>query len=227
MGVHLIEECRRAGVGKLVVAGTVCAYPESPPLPFREEDLWRGYPEPTNAPYGIAKKALLVMLEAYRSEFGFRSAFVLPANLYGPGDDFDLETSHVIPAMVRKMVEAREGGREEVVLWGDGTPSREFLHARDCAEGICLAAERLDEPVPVNLGTGREVSIAELAALVRAATRYRGRIAWDGSRPNGQPRRVLDTARARELLGFEARVPLEQGLADLVDWYEAHRGASP
>ena len=223
MGIHLVEACREAEVGQLVVAGTVCAYPKNPPLPFREDDLWEGYPEETNAPYGIAKKALLVMLDAYRREFGLASAFVLPANLYGPGDNFDLESSHVIPAMVRKMVEARDSGAGRVVLWGDGSPTREFLHARDCAEGLCLAAERLDEPVPVNLGTGREVRMKELAELVRSATRFEGELVWDTSKPNGQPRRVLDTSRAKELLGFEAATPLEQGLAELVDWYESQR----
>jgi GDP-L-fucose synthase len=227
MGMHLVEACRLLEVPKLVVAGTVCAYPKTPSLPFREDALWDGYPEETNAPYGIAKKALLVMLDAYHREFGMSSAFLLPANLYGPGDNFDLESSHVIPAMVRKMIEARDAGASEVVLWGDGSPSREFLHVRDCAEGLCLAAERLDEPVPVNLGTGREVRMKELAELIRAATRFEGELVWDTDQPNGQPRRVLDTSRARELLGFEARTPLEEGLAELVAWYRSERESAP
>lgn len=225
MGIQLVEACRLAEVGKIVVAGTVCAYPKNPPLPFREDDLWEGYPEETNAPYGVAKKALLVMLDAYRREFGLSSAFLLPANLYGPGDDFDLESSHVIPAMLRKMVEARDRGDSEVVLWGDGSPSREFLHARDCAEGLCLAAERLDEPVPVNLGTGREVRMKELAGLIARVSGFEGELVWDTSKPNGQPRRVLDTSRAKELLGFEARTALEDGLAELAAWYREHREA--
>ena len=227
MGLHLVEECRLAKIEKIVVAGTVCAYPKHPALPFREDDLWEGYPEETNAPYGIAKKALLVMLDAYQREFGLASAFLLPANLYGPGDNFDLESSHVIPAMVRKMIEGRDAGASEVVLWGDGSPTREFLHVRDCAEGLCLAAECLDEPIPVNLGTGREVRIKELAELIRSATRFEGELVWDTDQPNGQPRRVLDTSRARELLDFEAQTPLEDGLQELIDWYEAERGRVP
>lgn len=223
MGIHLVEECRAAGVAKVVVVGTVCSYPKVLPVPFREDALWDGYPEETNAPYGVAKRALAVMLDAYRRQFGLRSAFLLPANLYGPEDHFDLATSHVIPALVRRLLEASARGHEDVVLWGDGTPTREFLHVRDCAEALCLAAERLDEPVPVNVGSGREVSIAELAALVQRIVGHRGRILWDPAQPNGQPRRALDSSRARELLGFTARVGLEEGLREVVDWYRSHR----
>ena len=219
MGLQLVEACRAARIGKIVVAGTVCAYPKHAAIPFREDALWEGYPEETNAPYGVAKRAILVMLDAYRQEFGLRSAFLLPANLYGMGDNFDLESSHVIPAMVRKMLEARAAGASEVLLWGDGSPTREFLHVRDAAEGFCLAAERVDDPAPINIGTGREVSIAALAELIRERVGFEGRIAWDSSRPNGQPRRALDVSRARERLGFEARVSLEDGLTELVEWY--------
>jgi GDP-L-fucose synthase len=218
MGTQVVDACRDRGVEKIVVAGTVCAYPKHCPVPFREDTLWDGYPEETNAPYGVAKRALLVMLDAYRREFGLRSAFLLPANLYGAADNFDLESSHVIPALVRRMLEAKAAGTSDVTLWGDGTPTREFLHVRDAAEAFCLGAEHLDEPVPVNVGNAREVSIAALAELVRAAVGYEGSIRWDASRPNGQPRRSLDVSRARELLGFEAKVPLEEGLAELVAW---------
>ncbi|MEM7244246.1 MAG: GDP-L-fucose synthase [Acidobacteriota bacterium] len=220
MGIHLIEACREAEVAKVVVVGTVCAYPSHPPLPFSESDLWNGHPEPTNAPYGIAKRALLTMLAAYRDEFGLASAYLLPANLYGPRDDFDLETSHVIPALIRKMVEAREAGRDEVVLWGDGSPSREFLHVSDCAEGLCLAIEKLDEPTPVNLGTGVEITIRELAGLIAELTGYEGTITWDIDQPGGQDRRCLDVSRARELLGFESRVTLADGLRETIAWFE-------
>ena len=219
MGLQLVDACRAARVGKIVVAGTVCAYPKHARVPFREDELWDGYPEETNAPYGVAKRALLVMLDAYQREFGLPSAFLLPANLYGMGDNFDLESSHVIPAIVRKMQEARTAGASEVSLWGDGSPTREFLHVRDAAEAFCLAAERMDEPLPINIGTGREVSIAELAELIRQRVGFEGRIAWDSTRPNGQPRRALDVSRGAELLGFEARVSLEEGLTELVDWY--------
>lgn len=221
MGVHLVEACRERSVPKIVVAGTVCAYPKHCPVPFREDSLWDGYPEETNAPYGVAKRTLLVMLDAYRREFGLKSAFLLPANLYGPGDNFDLDGSHVIPAIVRKMLEAQAASRSEVVLWGDGSPTREFLHVRDAAEAFCLAAERIDEPIPVNVGTGREVSIRELAELVRERVGFRGAIRWDASRPGGQPRRALDTGRARDLLGFEPRIRLEDGLTELVEWYRS------
>jgi len=223
MGAHVLEQSRLHGVDKLVVLGTVCAYPKFAPVPFKEEDLWNGYPEETNAPYGVAKKAVLVGAQAYREQYGTNAIFLLPVNLYGPGDNFDLETSHVIPALIRRMVEAEERGEQEVVLWGDGTPTREFLYVDDCVEGLALAAERYDGADPVNLGTGEEIAIGDLARLVRDATGFTGTIRWDTSKPNGQPRRRLDTTRAEELFGFTAAVPLEEGLARTVAWYrETH-----
>ncbi|MDC3958599.1 GDP-L-fucose synthase family protein [Polyangium jinanense] len=224
MGLHVLEEARRAGTPKVVVAGTICAYPKFAPVPFREEDLWNGYPEETNAPYGIAKKALLVMAQAYRKEFGSKFVVVFPVNLYGPRDNFDLEDSHVIPAMIRKFVEARLRGERSVVLWGDGSPTREFLYVEDAAEGLVRAAERYDGEEPVNLGAGREVSMRDLAATIAKACGYDGDIVWDTSRPNGQPRRMLDVSRAREWFGFEARTALEEGLAKTIGWYEENRG---
>ena len=221
MGLHVLEQSRLAGVEKLVLVGTVCAYPKHTPVPFSEDDLWNGYPEETNAPYGVAKKALLVGAAAYRDQYGLDTASLLPANLYGPGDDFSLETSHVIPALVRRMTEAAEAGASEVVLWGDGTATREFLYVEDCAEALLLAAERDCGPEPVNLGTGREISIRELASLVAELTGFRGEIAWDPARPNGQPRRRLDVTRAERVLGFRARTGLEEGLARTVAWYRA------
>jgi GDP-L-fucose synthase len=215
MGVNVLEQCRRTGARKLVVAGTVCAYPKHTPVPFHEDDLWNGYPEETNAPYGVAKKALLVGAQAYREQYGLDSIFLLPTNLYGPGDNFDLETSHVIPALIRKM----DSNPEEVVLWGDGSPTREYLYVDDCAEGLVLAAERYDGAEPVNLGTGVETSIRETADLVAEAVGFTGRIVWDTSMPNGQPRRSLDASRARELFGFTARTELRDGLARTVAWY--------
>jgi len=222
MGVELIEQARRAEVGKVVVIGTICAYPKHAPVPFSEETLWDGYPEETNAPYGIAKKALLVMGQAYRQEYGCNIVHLLPVNLYGPRDNFDLETSHVIPAMIRKCIEAREAGRDHIVLWGDGSPTREFLHARDAAEGILLASERYDGAEPVNLGTGREVSVRDLALMIAKLTRFEGEIRWDVSKPNGQPRRCLSTDRALERFGFRARTSLEEGLKETVVWFEQH-----
>jgi GDP-L-fucose synthase len=222
MGAHVLEQCRRSGVGKLVVAGTVCAYPKFTAVPFSEDELWNGYPEETNAPYGVAKKAVLVGAQGYREQYGLRTAYLLPANLYGPRDNFDLETSHVIPALIRKMVEAQERGEREVVLWGDGSPTREFLYVEDAAEGITLALERYDGPDPVNLGTDDEHPIRELAELVADATGYDGEIVWDTSRPNGQPRRRLDVSRAEQLFGFRARTPLREGLARTVGWYREH-----
>src|SRR5581483_4048318 len=215
MGAHVLEQCRLHGVGKLVVAGTVCAYPKHTPVPFREEELWNGYPEETNAPYGVAKKAVLVGAQAYREQYGLRTAYLLPANLYGPRDNFDLETSHVIPALIRKMVEA-DG---EVVLWGDGTPTREFLYVGDAAEAFALAAERYDGPEPVNVGTGAEISIRELAETIAALTGFEGAIVWDGSMPNGQPRRRLDASRAERAFGFRARTTLREGLERTIAWY--------
>jgi GDP-L-fucose synthase len=217
MGANVLEQSRLHGVGKLVVAGTVCAYPKHTPVPFREESLWDGYPEETNAPYGVAKKAVLVGAQAYREQYGLDAIFLLPANLYGPGDNFDLETSHVIPALVRKLL----AGDEEVVLWGDGSPTREFLYVDDCVEAFCLAAERYDGPEPVNLGAGREISIRDLAALIAEVTGFAGEIRWDTSMPNGQPRRSLDASKARELFGWEARTPLREGLERTVAWYRS------
>jgi GDP-L-fucose synthase len=219
MGLHLIEEARLAGVGKFVQLGTICAYPKHTPVPFREEDLWNGYPEETNAPYGIAKKALLVQLQAYRAQYGFAGIYLLPVNLYGPGDNFDLETSHVIPALIRKMVEAREAGSDRVVLWGTGSASREFLFVEDCARAVLLAAEKYSDSEPVNIGTGSEISVRNLANEIAHAVGYEGKIDWDTSRPDGQPRRCLDTSRAAEAFGFEAAVPFDVGLERTVRWY--------
>ncbi len=219
MGLHLVEASRRHGVVKFVQVGTVCAYPKHTPVPFREDDLWEGYPEETNAPYGVAKKALLVMLQSYREQYGLNGVYLLPANLYGPGDNFDLESSHVIPALIRKFVAARDAGASEVEVWGTGTPSREFLYVEDAARAIVLATERYDDPEPVNIGTGREVPIRELVGLIRELTGYRGEIRWDTSRPDGQPRRSLDTSRARERFGFEAAMPLEEGLRRTIAWW--------
>jgi GDP-L-fucose synthase len=219
MGAHVLEQSRRSRVQKLVLLGTICSYPKFAPLPFSEDDLWNGFPEETNAPYGIAKKALLTGAQAYREQYGLNSIYLLPVNLYGPGDNFDLENSHVIPALIRKMVEARERGEAEVVLWGDGSPTREFLYVDDCAEGLWLAAQRYDGADPVNLGTGEEISIRDLAQLVAEATGYDGEIVWDTSRPNGQPRRRLDTTRAEQLFGFRARTPLREGIVKTVEWF--------
>lgn len=224
MGLHLIEQARLQGVGKTVVIGTVCAYPKFTPVPFSEDELWNGYPEETNAPYGLAKKMLLVQLQAYRQQYGFRGIYLLPVNLYGPGDNFDLASSHVIPAMIRKIEEARQHQETSVTFWGDGTPTREFLYAGDAAEAIVRAAADYDGPEPVNIGTGREVSTAELAGIIASELEFEGEIRWDRSKPNGQPRRALDVARARELFGFEARTPLEEGISRTVAWYRAQQG---
>ena len=223
MGIHLIEEARLAGVEKFVCIGTVCAYPKFAAIPFREDDLWSGYPEETNAPYGIAKKALLVQLQAYRQEYGMNGIFLLPVNLYGPRDNFDLQSSHVIPAMIRKFVEAAERGDSDVVLWGDGTPTREFLYVEDAAEGIVTAAEHYNDAEPVNLGRGEEISIRALAETIARHTGYRGKIVWDTSQPNGQPRRMLDVTRARERFGFRAPTSFEDGLRMTIEWYRASR----
>ena len=224
MGAHVLEQSRLHATGKLVIAGTICAYPKHAPLPFREDDLWDGYPEETNAPYGVAKKAVLVGAQAYRAQYGTNAIYLLPVNLYGPGDNFDLETSHVIPALIRKMIEAQERGDREITLWGDGSPTREFLYVDDCVEGLVRAAERYDDDAPVNLGTGEEISIRDLAELVRGATGYDGGIVWDPSKPNGQPRRKLDTTRAEELFGFRALMGLQEGVALTVEWYRANHG---
>jgi GDP-L-fucose synthase len=223
MGASLIEQARLQGVGKFVAVGTVCSYPKFTPVPFREEDLWAGYPEETNAPYGIAKKALLVQLQAYREQYGFRGIYLIPTNLYGPGDHFDPASSHVIPAVIRKCCEAVRDGSPEIVLWGDGTPTRDFLFAEDAAEGIALATEGYEDAAPVNLGSGREVSIREIAEQIAALTGFRGRIAWDTSRPNGQPRRCVDSSRAEKAFGFTARTPMDEGLRRTIGWYRAQR----
>jgi GDP-L-fucose synthase len=223
MGLNMFEECRLAGVKKLVATGTICAYPKFAPIPFKEDDMWNGYPEETNAPYGIAKKMMSVQSAGYREQYGMNSAVVYPVNLYGPRDNFDLESSHVIPAMIRKCVAARDAGQSEVVLWGDGSPTREFLYVEDAAEGIVLAAEKYDSSDPVNLGSGIEISIRDLATLIGRATRFTGRFVWDSSKPNGQPRRQLDVNRARERFGFAARTSFEQGVAKTVAYFEEHR----
>lgn len=223
MGALLMEHARRAGVEKFVALGTICAYPKFTPVPFREEDLWDGYPEETNAPYGIAKKVLLVQAQAYRQQYGFDAIYLLPVNLYGPGDNFDPRSSHVIPALVRKCVEAVEQGRDEVEVWGTGRATREFLYVDDAAEGIVLATERYDGAEPVNLGAGFEISIRELAELIARLTGFGGRLAWNTSQPDGQPRRSLDTSRAERLFGFRARTSFEEGLARTVDWYRRSR----
>jgi GDP-L-fucose synthase len=220
MGLHVFEECRLAGVKKLVATGTICAYPKFAPLPFREEDLWNGYPEETNAPYGIAKKMMLVLSQGYREQYGMNSVVLFPVNLYGPRDNFDPRSSHVIPALVRKCVEAREAGRDEIVLWGDGSPTREFLYAGDAALGLVMAASSYDSSEPVNLGTGQEISIFDLATLIAEKTGFRGRLLWDKSQPNGQPRRRLDVSRARERFGFEAKTSFADGLRATIDYFE-------
>ena len=222
MGLNLIEESRRNGVAKFVQVGTVCAYPRDTPVPFREENLWNGYPEETNAPYGIAKKSLLVMLHAYRAQYGFNGIYLLPVNLYGPGDNFDAETSHVIPALIRKFVDARDAGMPEVGLWGSGSPSREFLYVDDAARAIVLATDRYDGSDPVNVGTGQEITIRELAGTIGDLVGFAGAIAWDASRPDGQPRRRLDVSRARKLFGFDAEVGLADGLKTTIEWWEGH-----
>ena len=227
MGIHLIEACRTSPAAKdlrkFVQLGTVCAYPKFTPVPFREDDLWNGYPEETNAPYGIAKKALLVMLQGYRQEYGFPGVYLLPVNLYGPRDNFDLLSSHVIPAMLRKFLEAKDRGDASVTLWGDGSPTREFLYVEDAAEGIAAAAERYEGADPVNLGSGEEISMKDLAATIRDLTGFGGDVVWDASQPNGQPRRKLDTSRALERFGWKATTPLAAGLRKTLDWYLASR----
>lgn len=224
MGLHLVEHARRSGVEKFVHTGTVCAYPRDCPVPFHETDIWNGYPEDTNAPYGIAKKALFVMLDAYRRQYGLASAVIVPVNLYGPGDDFHPATSHVIPALIRKFEEARLGGREEVVCWGTGAATRQFLHVDDAAEALVLAAERIEIPEPINVAGGEEIAIRDLATRIAAACGFRGRIAWDPSKPDGQPRRGLDVSRARERLGWCARRDFDSGIEETVRWWRSTRG---
>ena len=224
MGVQLMHEAWKRGVEKFVALGTICAYPKFTPLPFREQDLWDGYPEETNAPYGLAKKMLLVQAQAYREQYDFNAIYLLPVNLYGPRDNFNLETSHVIPALIRKCLEAKDRGDEQVVLWGDGSPTREFLYVEDAAEGILLAAERYNGSDPVNLGSGNEISIKNLAELIAGLTSFEGRLVWDSSKPNGQPRRALDVSRAEEFFGFRAKMSFEEGLRRTIEWYKDARG---
>lgn len=223
MGLNVLEEARRSGVRKLVVAGTICAYPKFAAIPFREDDLWDGYPEETNAPYGVAKKALLVMAQAYRQEFGSNFVMLFPVNLYGPNDNFDLESSHVIPAMIRKFEAAIDGAAGEVVLWGDGSPTREFLYVDDAARGLVEAAVHYDDADPVNLGAGFEISMRDLARLIADKVGYQGKIVWDTSRPNGQPRRMLDVSRAKQRFGFQAQVGFDEGLTRTIAWYRANK----
>jgi GDP-L-fucose synthase len=224
LGLNVIEQSRRHGVHKLVQVGTVCSYPKHTPVPFREESLWDGYPEQTNAPYGVAKKALLVMLQGYREQYGLRGIYLMPVNLYGPRDNFDLHASHVIPALIRKCEEARVGGAEEVVCWGTGSASREFLYVDDCAEAIVLAAERYDGEEPVNVGAGAEIRIRELAQMIAGECGFEGDLTWDASKPDGQPRRCLDTSRAERLFGFRARTSLADGLRRTIAWYRSEVG---
>lgn len=223
MGIQLMDMARSRDVQKFVAVGTVCAYPKFASIPFKEDELWDGYPEETNAPYGLAKKMLLVQAQSYRDQYGFHAIYLVPVNLYGPGDHFDLETSHVIPALIRKFSEAKEQGRKEVILWGDGTPTREFLYVEDAAEGIVLATERYDGPEPVNLGTGEEISISSLAELIAKEVGFMGHIVWDVSKPNGQPRRSLDVSRAKAMFDFSAKHRLRQGIPKTVAWFAAHR----
>lgn len=221
MGLQMMEEARLNNVEKFVATGTICAYPKFTPVPFREEDLWNGYPEETNAPYGLAKKMMLVQSQAYREQYGFNSIFLLPVNLYGPRDNFDLESSHVIPALIRKCLEAKGIGEDHIMTWGDGSPTREFLYVEDAAEGILLAAELYNSSDPVNLGAGHEISIKNLVEMIARLTGYEGQIKWDTTRPNGQPRRALDTGKAEKLFGFKAEMPLAEGLRQTIDWYKS------
>lgn len=222
MGAQLIEVGRQRGLKKFVATGTICAYPKFAPIPFKEDDIWNGYPEETNAPYGLAKKMMLAQSQAYRQQYGFNSIVLFPVNLYGPRDNFDLETSHVIPALIRKCASAKEEGRTSITLWGDGSPTREFLYVEDAAEGILLAAEQYDGSLPVNLGTGEEISIRDLAGLIATEVGFSGQIQWDTSKPNGQPRRCLDVSRAKELFGFQAKYRLSDGMKKTVQWFQAN-----
>jgi GDP-L-fucose synthase len=225
MGAQLMEHARLNGVEKFVAIGTICAYPKFTPVPFREEDLWNGYPEETNAPYGLAKKMLLVQSQAYRAQYGFNSIFLLPVNLYGPEDNFDPRTSHVIPALIKKCFDAMQAGDDYIVVWGDGSPTREFLYVSDAAEAIVLATERYDETDPVNVGSGREISIKDLVSLIARLSGFEGKIVWDTTKPNGQPRRGLDTSRAEHRFGFKAKTPFEEGLRRTIAWYQEQRAA--
>jgi len=226
MGIELMEQARRAGVDKFVGVGTVCSYPKFTPVPFHEDDLWNGYPEETNAPYGLAKKMLLVQAQAYRQQYGFNAIHLLPVNLYGPGDNFNPASSHVIPALIRKCLEARDRGDAFIEVWGTGSASREFLYVDDAAEGIVLAAELYNEADPVNLGVGSEITIKDLVGLIARLARFEGELRWDATKPDGQPRRALDTSRARERFGFAARTSFEDGLQNTIEWYEANRAVS-
>jgi GDP-L-fucose synthase len=223
MGAELMHQAWQRGVGKFVALGTVCAYPKFTPVPFREDDLWNGYPEETNAPYGLAKKMLLVQAQAYRQQYGFNAIFLLPVNLYGPGDNFNPSTSHVIPALIRKCIEAQEQGDKEIVVWGDGSPTREFLYVEDAADGILRATEKYNGSDPVNLGSGHEISIKELVEMISRLVGFNGKLVWDTSKPNGQPRRGLDVSRAEKLFGFRARTCFETGLRRTIDWYKENR----
>ncbi len=223
MGAQLMHEAWKQGVAKFVAIGTICAYPKFTPLPFKEENLWNGYPEETNAPYGLAKKMLLVQAQAYRQQYGYDAIFLLPVNLYGPGDNFDPRSSHVIPAIIRKVLEAQESGQETIEVWGDGSPTREFLYVEDAAEGILCAAESYNGSEPVNLGSGKEISIKDLVELISRLCGFTGRLVWDTSKPNGQPRRCLDTSRAEEYFGFRAQMSFEEGLRRTIDWYRQQR----
>ncbi|MDY6913551.1 MAG: GDP-L-fucose synthase [Planctomycetota bacterium] len=223
MGLHLIEYARLSGLKKFVQIGTICAYPKFTPVPFKEEHLWDGYPEETNAPYGVAKKALLVMLQAYRQQYGLNGIFLLPVNLYGPGDNFDLKTSHVIPALIRKFVDARDRGDKQVEVWGTGKASREFFYVEDCARGILLATQKYDGPEPVNLGAGFEITIRDLVEKIQALVGFEGEIVWDASKPDGQPRRRLDVSRAEKLFGFRAEMDFDEGLRRTIEWWQTHR----
>jgi GDP-L-fucose synthase len=225
MGVQLIHEAWKAGVEKFLAVGTICAYPKFTPLPFQEENLWDGYPEETNAPYGLAKKMLLVQAQAYRQQYGFNVIYPLPVNLYGPRDNFDLETSHVIPALIRKCIDAQVKGSDQIILWGDGTPTREFLYVEDAAEGLIMATESYDGLEPFNLGSGQEIRIKDLANLIARLTGFSGEIVWDTTKPNGQPRRALDTTRAEKFFGFRARMPFEEGLRRTIEWYKNYSRA--
>ena len=223
MGIQMMEYARQCGVEKFVAVGTICAYPKFASVPFKEEELWNGYPEETNAPYGLAKKMMLVQAQAYRAQYGFNAIYLLPVNLYGPRDNFDLESSHVIPAVIRKCVEAKENNNEQIVLWGDGSPTREFLYVEDAAQGIVMATERYDGSEPVNLGTGEEISIRDLARLIAGEVGFTGRFVWDTTKPNGQPRRCLDVTRAQQYFGFQAEFSLREGIAKTLAWFLMHR----
>ena len=223
MGVQLMHRAWETGVGKFVAIGTICAYPKFTPVPFEEDNLWNGYPEETNAPYGLAKKMLLVQAQSYRQQYGYNAIFLLPVNLYGPGDNFNPKSSHVIPALIRKCLEAKDAGKDEIVVWGDGSPTREFLYVEDAAEGILLASERYNGDLPVNLGSGNEISIKDLLEMIAKLTGFEGKFVWDTSKPNGQPRRGLSTKRAKELFGFEAAMPFEEGMKNTIEWYKHNR----